>query len=1046
MTKVDDPRNIQAAYDDLGNPAQEYRADSYGTMTPGERAKLDQIDAGERDRSANEVVRDGEQPSNAWIDNTKPNDGIKKGTDGIPMSRGAVIKLLVKRGGPVGLVIALLVFAAGFFGGPATLFLSLKENLTINWDQQNFTAERRSQRILAKRLGNDGTTGKCGAIKFACRYEKPSTRQLNSLDEAGIKALRKDGSIISKQKIINGERPAYYYFGEVTDEAGIKKIVSSKTALQQKLVPASGFLKELRSNADFRSAFRRAYNPRWVNFVDSKALSFLQSLGISKSVNKAVSEAVDADAAQKAIQEIADGKSSALGDDAEKAVKEMVEKESKSFAASTAKQISKADDSLMWAVALCAGTKVPGVYTTVFRNYRTAQMGAAVFSSVLTPTDAIKANKGTPKMAENIGNLLTKKDVNGKTAMDSGAIKYGMLGDRAAARQSTTLKKYIPGYTGNSLLNYAASFGNNGAVKNTCSALTSGEAQIAALSIDAVRASNPAGWLSLALGVGVELLSRTGALDAILTQMISGAMSAINGMVDWKSVLGMMAGDFMKDAEGEQFGDMVGVTAAVLGNLANQAGNIPLTASQKAAFDNDVATPTKLAWAEEDRLTHSPFDASNPNTFMGSIFSKFVGTYGIAPSITNILSGSLSLMGAFPRAFFAPAHATSSTAEDWRNQCPSDGDYAIANADVAAGPLCDVQYAVPAKYINLDPVEVATSLYTSHQIDAEGEVVSNSDLANYIAQCNTSNTYSLDECKINDSDSKEAKVTTSLYTSHQIDAEGEVVSNSDLANYIAQCNTSNTYSLDECKINDSDSKEAKQRKAYFAAYNDSKEDEKKAYYALYQIDKRTIDGMDNDPPTPGGGDGGDGSGDGSGTTEDTGPCFTPGTINMGIYDNAHDAGKKTSVRICAVTNLSAPGYKGSPYYSSIKAENPAEQSQAEGKALVNARASAAAYKMVDDAKKDGVDLNLGGYFAFRTYEHQVALRKQWCAKGNCDGAAEPGTSNHEMGLAIDFNLPGTNKSAVRNASKELQWLRANAGKYSFKETVSSEDWHWAYRP
>ncbi len=995
MTKVDDPRNIQAAYDDLGNPAQEYRADSYGTMTPGERAKLDQIDAGERDRSANEVVRDGEQPSSAWVDNTKRNDGIKKGTGGIPISRGAVVKLLVKRGGPVGLVIALLVFAAGFFGGPATLFLSLKENLTLNWDQQNFTAERRSQRILAKRLGNDGTTGKCGAIKFACRYEKPSTRQLNSLDEAGIKALRKDGSIISKQRIINGERPAYYYFGEVTDEAGIKKIVSSKTALQQKLVPASGFFKELRSNADFRSAFRRAYNPRWVNFVDSKALSFLQSLGISKSVNKAVSEAVDADAAQKAIQEIADGKSSALGDDAEKAVKEMVEKESKSFAASTAKQISKADDSLMWAVALCAGTKVPGVYTTVLRNYRIAQMGAVVFSTLLTPTDAIKANKGTPKMAENIGNLLTKKDANGKTAMDSGAIKYGMLGDRAAARQSTTLKKYIPGYTGNSLLNYAASFGNNSAVKNTCSALTSGEAQIAALSIDAVRASNPAGWLSLALGVGVELLSRTGALDAILTQMISGAMSAINGMVDWKSVLGMMAGDFMKDAEGEQFGDMTGVVAAVLGNLANQAGNIPLTASQKAAFDNDVATPTKLAWAEEDRLTHSPFDASNPNTFMGSIFSKFVGTYGITPSITNILSGSLSLMGAFPRTFFAPAHATSSTAEDWRNQCPSDGDYAIANADVAAGPLCDVQYAVPAKYINLDPVEVAVSLYSSHQIDAEGEVIGNSDLANYIAQCNTSN----------------------------------------------------TYSLDECKINDSDSKEEKQRKAYFAAYNDSKEDEKKAYYALYQIDKRTIDGMDNDPPTPGGDgdDSGDSDGD-NGTTEDTGPCFTPGTINMGIYDNAHDAGKKTSVRICAVTNLSAPGYKGSPYYSSIKAENPAEQSQAEGKALVNARASAAAYKMVGDAKKDGVDLNLGGYFAFRSYEHQVYLRKQWCGRGNCDGAAKPGTSNHEMGLAIDFNLPGTSKSAVRNASKELRWLRANAGKYSFKETESSEDWHWAYRP
>lgn len=977
MVKLKDPTNIQGSYDDLGNPVdtQQYKADSYGSMAPGERAQLDQMEAGIRDEQEStdlgKEAREGEQTNGNWQDNyTKTNESSGKRGGKIPMSRAAVAKLLLRRGGPAGAIIAVLVVIAGIFGGPSTLFLNLKENLTLNFDQQNTLSERRSQKMLAKRLTGEGTKGVCGKVSLACRYTKPSNKQLLDLEKANIKAVTKDGSIISKQRLLNGERPAYYYFGETKDSDGIKKIIATGDATKQKLVPASAFSKELRTNPAFRSAFRRAYNPRWVNWVDEVAINFLtKKLGVSKSINKAISEAADSKAMQDAIVEIADGKADELGDDKAETIRAAVDAESKAFTKASLRSVAaKSNEITMSATVICMGVKAPGVYTTVLRNYRLVQMAAIVLPAVFVATDAIKSGNGTPKMAENLGNFLTSKDSNGKTAMESGAMLYGLLGDRAAAKNSKTLKKYIPGYTGNSFLDATTWFGNQPAIKTGCSAVASGEVDLAANGIRALALSNTAGWIGLILAGGLYVAAKSGALEATLGPIISGAISAINSIIDWNFILGLLTGDFISSAVGEEKGDMIAITyGTAAANAANNAGGLPLTPEQKVTYDNEVTNPTKLAWAEEDRLNYSPLDASNPNTFMGSMLTKFLGTYGATPTLPTLVFGSVSLIGKLPSMLSPTAHA-SDKESDWTNQCPEDADYSIAQSNVATDPLCIPQYAVPAEYVEVDNEDVLDYLYDRGQIDAEGEVKASSNLEGNTALCNTGNTYALDEC----------------------------------------------------------------------SFVGEKEEKKlKAYSVLYNFDKRIADQMDKAPPSP---NGSTSSGDTGGTTEDTGPCGE-GTINMGIYANAHDDGKKTSIRLCAVTNLSAPAYKVTSHYKDIKAENPEEQSQAEGKALVNARASTSVYAMVEAAKKDDVILKLGGYFAFRSYEHQADLRARLG-----DQAAKAGYSNHEMGLAIDFSLPGTNHHISRNASKEMQWLRANAGKFNFKETVAKEDWHWAYRP
>ncbi len=54
--------------------------------------------------------------------------------------------------------------------------------------------------------------------------------------------------------------------------------------------------------------------------------------------------------------------------------------------------------------------------------------------------------------------------------------------------------------------------------------------------------------------------------------------------------------------------------------------------------------------------------------------------------------------------------------------------------------------------------------------------------------------------------------------------------------------------------------------------------------------------------------------------------------------------------------------------------------------------------------------------------------------------ARPGSSKHEVGLAIDFTYNGQVIRSRSNAG--FVWLAANAGSYGFAN-LPSEPWHWS---
>jgi predicted chitinase len=103
--------------------------------------------------------------------------------------------------------------------------------------------------------------------------------------------------------------------------------------------------------------------------------------------------------------------------------------------------------------------------------------------------------------------------------------------------------------------------------------------------------------------------------------------------------------------------------------------------------------------------------------------------------------------------------------------------------------------------------------------------------------------------------------------------------------------------------------------------------------------------------------------------------------------------------------------------------------------------------MVIAAEKDGITLEGGGA---RTYEEQVALRRQNCGPTHYDiyekpsrlckpETAIPGRSMHEKGLAFDFRR---NKKRITKSSPEYNWLVENAERFGFYN-LPSESWHWS---
>ena len=156
---------------------------------------------------------------------------------------------------------------------------------------------------------------------------------------------------------------------------------------------------------------------------------------------------------------------------------------------------------------------------------------------------------------------------------------------------------------------------------------------------------------------------------------------------------------------------------------------------------------------------------------------------------------------------------------------------------------------------------------------------------------------------------------------------------------------------------------------------------------------------------------------------DSGTC-ADNTKSLGVYDKAHDNGKQISVTLCEVTSIKLqPGF--------YTGEDPDIFRSGGGGLIVGASVSEQFQKLGEDALSNNRQLMGKGIRSYEKQEYFYAcMKSKKCNNGNT--AAEPGTSNHENGTAVDFVL----------GSGDLAWLRANGKTYDLRE-LSIEAWHWS---
>jgi D-alanyl-D-alanine carboxypeptidase len=105
-------------------------------------------------------------------------------------------------------------------------------------------------------------------------------------------------------------------------------------------------------------------------------------------------------------------------------------------------------------------------------------------------------------------------------------------------------------------------------------------------------------------------------------------------------------------------------------------------------------------------------------------------------------------------------------------------------------------------------------------------------------------------------------------------------------------------------------------------------------------------------------------------------------------------------------------------------------------------------QLVQAARRSGYDLTGTGY---RSTQRQIELRRENCgtsdyaiygmpSSGCSPPTARPGTSNHELGLAVDFSCDGT--LILSPSSACFIWMSANAPGFGL-HNLPSEPWHWS---
>ncbi len=733
----------------MATPEQDMKPDIDSDIGPASLKALDSQESNPDKPASDKVgsVADQEEKgSKPWVDRTS-----RKGTKSSkPVGRFSFLK----KKGPLTAIFATLVLGSLGLGSLSTAYLpiSVAANLVAKFNTQDTSLSIRANKIISAKMTQNATSGSCLVAKVLCRFSRPSSRFLKLLKKSGITVFNGEKEIktVLQWPIIGSTKNIKFHF---TDSAGKKLEVEAKD-LYKTLSNSA--------NKEFQAAFHLAQRTRFVSVSDYVFKFVAAKFGFNTS-DKARAVTNDEELKTKVNEDVKidDGGAKAASGEGEAASESFVKK----LLGDKAEQIIKrlkasSKGGAITAVAgiICLISDGPGLMIKVERAFQMIQLikYGAFFLSIF---GAIKSGEATPAETTSVGNQLTKV-VNGNSAMDSFGMKYTMTGQTTP--QNNNYTKYVPGMSMIALLGGIAAVTSSKAKIKACQYAAN---PVTGAIIDGFLASTgPIDWVALfgnlVIGVLITLF-----LDHFASPAIQALIDTIPS--SWfSSIMQFFWGDLTQNLSGEKVGDALASGAAhVMGQTSNAGGNMPMTVDQAVAYGN-LTKQVQLAYAEEDRATKSPLDASSPNTFLGSIVQKLIPYSTGSSSLIGSFSNTLSTMGKIVTGSFGMAlqPVGASAASDPGAEYKQCQDPEIMAGDVAAGPFCNIIYGIPPEYLDKDPIEIVTELTTGKyagNIDEDtGDPVAGKDLAKWIDLCTDGTTDEAANCMIKDDE----RATYALYT------------------------------------------------------------------------------------------------------------------------------------------------------------------------------------------------------------------------------------------------------------------------------------------
>ncbi len=747
------------------NPGDEHWDDRLNDLEfePSDEAKRDLAEMEQRDAGAGagdsygdspvsstdagDTVRDRESsPGDApWLNNTTSSGGDAKGK-----ALDTLKKVALNRGGPTAIISTILVTAGislSMLFSPTMLLVHIKEAILDRFNIQNTALDKRADKMLAKKLASTATKNCSGAVKIGCKFNKMSNSMLQRMADSGMVPYKDGKPMDLKDGKWGTQRP--------DDFRPSEKARADLNLGKDEKILAKDFAKYLKANPSAAGVFRQAFNPRWTSFWDSTYKSFLTKVGFgaknskiksgdNETVDKSISEQIDApvketpvhaaqqdtqvdenatEAEKKAAQEanskaapVAGEADDILGDAGKSASKDLVGKIKGKIGGGAMMVVN------LYCIATVEGPKI----AKALRAIQLAQL-VAFGLLFLQAADEIIAGHGDATKISRIASKFSDESVDAvsgkvlkKSAMESDGLLYALAGNTAFKSQTSQVSRWVPG---GGLIQMIYKLSNM---------LTGGSAGIKEFITPVCNTLNS--WLGDLAGLALNF-TPVGAIITAATYLITNSPPFQEMMA---GLFENLAGKIVNGAiANEDFGNAFGVSAVLgIGEGGNAGAMMPMTVDQAVAYSR-ATQENRIANAKIDQATHSPFDATNPNTFLGSITSQLLPYYG------SITSGPVGTLGALSKvvgstfgSLLTPhAFADANLTADDLKSCP---DVGITQDGIAAGPICDIQYGIPVNYLdNIDPSDNVDWLIGKGDVkdDEDGTIVPGSDLESYLKTC-----------------------------------------------------------------------------------------------------------------------------------------------------------------------------------------------------------------------------------------------------------------------------------------------------------------------